>query len=97
MSTEPPCDLPFAHVPSECFNDDVSAHTAKGQSRAAVKVYAVRADYNQLLDIARQTHKENVADIFSCKVAGRVFVLPTFAEKSSTDRDELKGASTATK
>jgi DNA mismatch repair protein MSH4 len=28
-------------------------------------VYAVRANYNRLLDVARETYKENVGDIFA--------------------------------
>jgi DNA mismatch repair protein MSH4 len=28
------------------------------------RVYAVRANYNRLLDVARETYKENVVDIF---------------------------------
>jgi DNA mismatch repair protein MSH4 len=29
------------------------------------RVYAVRANYNRLLDVARETYKENVGDIFA--------------------------------
>ena len=29
------------------------------------RVYAVKANYNRLLDVARETYKENVGDIFA--------------------------------
>ncbi|KAK7688084.1 hypothetical protein QCA50_008454 [Cerrena zonata] len=46
------------------LNDD--ATLAKGGVKAVMsRVYAVRANCNRLLDVARETYKENVADIFA--------------------------------
>jgi hypothetical protein len=40
-------------------------------------VYAVRANYNRLLDVARETYKENVGDIFAlCRELSGAHELP---------------------
>jgi hypothetical protein len=41
------------------------------------RVYAVRANYNRLLDVARETYKENVGDIFAlCRELSGAHELP---------------------
>ncbi len=61
---------------AETLNED---HGLKprttGHAVKMAKLYAVRAEFNGLLDIARSTYKENVADIheskfFSCSLVG---------------------------
>jgi DNA mismatch repair protein MSH4 len=36
-----------------------------GLNALNARIYAVRANYNRLLDVARETYKENVGDIFA--------------------------------
>ncbi|KAI0932941.1 hypothetical protein AcW2_001415 [Taiwanofungus camphoratus] len=49
---------------SNSLNEE--AAPAKGGLGAVnARVYAVRANYNRLLDVARETYKENVGDIFT--------------------------------
>ncbi|RSH83103.1 MutS protein msh4 [Apiotrichum porosum] len=48
------------------INDEASLGTGKGTKRQMSKnskLYAVKSNFNQLLDVARATHAENVADI----------------------------------
>ncbi|KAF9453355.1 hypothetical protein P691DRAFT_771528 [Macrolepiota fuliginosa MF-IS2] len=48
-----------------CANLNEETITAKGGIGAVTaRVYAVRANCNRLLDVARETYKENVADIY---------------------------------
>lgn len=54
-----------ANLP-ERINDEASLGTGKGTKRQMSKnskLYAVKSNFNQLLDVARATHAENVADI----------------------------------
>ncbi len=39
--------------------------TQGGLGAVNARVYAVKANYNRLLDVARETYKENVGDIFA--------------------------------
>ncbi|KAH9949472.1 muts domain V-domain-containing protein [Amylocystis lapponica] len=53
----------IAQLVSESLNEEASP-TKGGLSAVNSRVYAVRANYNRLLDVARETYKENVGDIF---------------------------------
>ncbi|KAI5118520.1 hypothetical protein M0805_007689 [Coniferiporia weirii] len=46
------------------LNEDATAQKGGGLNAMNARVYAVKANYNCLLDVARETYKENVADIF---------------------------------
>ncbi|KAK7468350.1 MutS protein msh4 [Stygiomarasmius scandens] len=46
------------------LNEDTSP-TKNGIAAVNARVYAVKANYNRLLDVARETYKENVGDIYS--------------------------------
>ncbi|KAK7055436.1 muts 4 [Favolaschia claudopus] len=49
-----------------CTNLNEESTTAKGGIAAVnARVYAVKANCNRLLDVARETYKENVGDIFA--------------------------------
>lgn len=39
------------------------ARASKRQTAKNTKLYAIKSNYNQLLDLARSTYQENVADI----------------------------------
>ncbi|KDQ55011.1 hypothetical protein JAAARDRAFT_181849 [Jaapia argillacea MUCL 33604] len=45
------------------LNEDATPHKG-GIGAVNARVYAVKANYNRLLDVARETYKENVGDIF---------------------------------
>ncbi|KAL4244476.1 DNA mismatch repair MutS family protein [Abortiporus biennis] len=45
--------------------NDQAAPNKGGLGAITTKVYAVKANYNRLLDVARETYKENVSDIFA--------------------------------
>jgi DNA mismatch repair protein MSH4 len=47
----------------ECLNNDACATKGKAQNVKATRIYAVRANFNKLLDVARETYKENIDDI----------------------------------
>ncbi|KZT09019.1 uncharacterized protein LAESUDRAFT_742230 [Laetiporus sulphureus 93-53] len=54
----------IAELIASSLNDQ--AISAKGGLEAVnSRVYAVKANYNRLLDVARETYKENVGDIFT--------------------------------
>ncbi|KAF9505616.1 hypothetical protein BS47DRAFT_1322283 [Hydnum rufescens UP504] len=46
------------------LNDDATLGKKTGLPAANSKVYAVKANFNRMLDVARETYKENVSDIF---------------------------------
>ncbi|THV01237.1 hypothetical protein K435DRAFT_750386 [Dendrothele bispora CBS 962.96] len=46
------------------LNEDTSL-VKTGIAAANARVYAVKANYNRLLDVARETYKENVGDIYT--------------------------------
>ncbi|KAJ4485332.1 muts domain V-domain-containing protein [Lentinula aciculospora] len=46
------------------LNED-TAPTKHGIAAVNARVYAVKANYNRLLDVARETYKENVGDIYT--------------------------------
>ncbi|KAG8923711.1 MutS protein msh4 [Tulasnella sp. 418] len=48
----------------ETLNDDVNFSKGAGLGAINNKVYAVKANFDRLLDVARETYKENVGDIF---------------------------------
>lgn len=55
------CPLPTY---SERLNEDSSLkNTSKGQAAKKMKLFAVKANFNKLLDVARETYRENQADI----------------------------------
>ncbi|KAJ7791566.1 hypothetical protein B0H14DRAFT_3500262 [Mycena olivaceomarginata] len=47
------------------LNEDEEAPAKGGIAAVNARVYAVKANYNRLLDVARETYKENVSDIFA--------------------------------
>ncbi|CAD6586978.1 MAG: MutS protein msh4, partial [Tremellales sp. Tagirdzhanova-0007] len=48
------------------LNDDFSLkRSSKGQIAKTARLYAVKADCNRLLDVARETYKENIEDILA--------------------------------
>ncbi|TDL22289.1 hypothetical protein BD410DRAFT_748498 [Rickenella mellea] len=49
---------------SESLNEDASPQKGGGLNSVNSRVYAVKANCNRLLDVARETYKENVGDIF---------------------------------
>ncbi|PCH39267.1 hypothetical protein WOLCODRAFT_129135, partial [Wolfiporia cocos MD-104 SS10] len=49
---------------SETLNEE-EASAKRGLNAVNARVYAVKANYNRLLDVARETYKENVGDIFA--------------------------------
>ncbi|KAJ7591554.1 muts domain V-domain-containing protein [Mycena floridula] len=58
------------------LNED-SAPSKYGIGAVNAKVYAVKANYNRLLDVARETYKENVGDIYSlCSTLSDAHSLP---------------------
>jgi DNA mismatch repair protein MSH4 len=66
----------------ENLNDDVSA----GRSHSSIRtrrLYAVKSQCNPMLDVARETYKENIHDIMQCK--------STCVIKLMTGTDRLKG------
>ncbi|KAI0668609.1 muts domain V-domain-containing protein [Trametes maxima] len=50
----------------ESLNDE-AAPSKGGLNAVNARVYAVKANYNRLLDVARETYKENVGDIYSLR------------------------------
>ncbi|TCD71448.1 MutS protein msh4 [Steccherinum ochraceum] len=50
---------------SASLNEDAINPKGGGLAAATTRVYAVKANFNHLLDIARETYKENISDIFS--------------------------------
>ncbi|KAG8921608.1 MutS protein msh4 [Tulasnella sp. 408] len=86
---------------SDTLNQD--ANVAKGLAGLASlnsKVFAVRANYDRLLDVARETYKENVGDILDlCKSLASDHELPftpTFVESAggfwlTVRKDEVRG------
>ncbi|KAI0324451.1 hypothetical protein GY45DRAFT_1375540 [Cubamyces sp. BRFM 1775] len=56
----------IAALIAQSLNDE--AAPAKGGLNAVnARVYAVKANYNRLLDVARETYKENVGDIYALR------------------------------
>ena len=53
-------------VLSECLNDNACSTKGKAQNVKATRIYAVRANFNKMLDVARETYKENIEDIYQC-------------------------------
>jgi hypothetical protein len=45
------------------INEEATAHPGKAYNQKTLKLYAVRANAEQMLDVARGTFKENVDDI----------------------------------
>ncbi|KAG9045604.1 MutS protein msh4 [Tulasnella sp. UAMH 9824] len=86
---------------ADTLNQD--ANVAKGLAGLASlnsKVFAVRANYDRLLDVARETYKENVGDILDlCKSLASDHELPftpTFVESAggfwlTIRKDEVQG------
>ncbi|PCH33162.1 hypothetical protein WOLCODRAFT_93032 [Wolfiporia cocos MD-104 SS10] len=56
--------LRIEQLVSETLNEE-AAPTKGGLNAVNARVYAVKANYNRLLDVARETYKENVGDIFA--------------------------------
>lgn len=50
----------------EKINEDATAHPGKAFNQKALKIYAVRANQEPMLDVARGTFKENIQDIHTC-------------------------------
>ncbi|PAV21710.1 hypothetical protein PNOK_0166700 [Pyrrhoderma noxium] len=50
---------------AESLNEDATSQKGGGLSALNARVYAVKVNQNRLLDVARSTFKENVADIHS--------------------------------
>ncbi|KAJ3843139.1 muts domain V-domain-containing protein [Lentinula raphanica] len=60
----------------ESLNED-TAPTKNGIAAVNARVYAVKANYNRLLDVARETYKENVGDIYAlCNTLTQTHELP---------------------
>ncbi|KAJ3808136.1 muts domain V-domain-containing protein [Lentinula aff. lateritia] len=58
------------------LNED-TAPTKYGIAAVNARVYAVKANHNRLLDVARETYKENVGDIYSlCNALTQAHELP---------------------
>ncbi|THG99004.1 hypothetical protein EW026_g3280 [Hermanssonia centrifuga] len=53
---------------SDSLNDN-SVVQKGGLGAVNARVYAVKANYNRLLDVARETYKENIGDIFALNTA----------------------------
>jgi hypothetical protein len=49
------------------INEEATAHPGKAYNQKTLKLYAVRANAEQMLDVARGTFKENVDDIHKRK------------------------------
>lgn len=59
---------------AESIADDATLDTGRGstqQRKRNARLFAVKNTYNQLLDLARETLKENKDDIQECKLAER--------------------------
>ncbi|KAJ3551161.1 hypothetical protein NM688_g4876 [Phlebia brevispora] len=82
--------------------NDSAAPQRGGLGAINARVYAVKANYNRLLDVARETYKENVNDIFAlCSALSAEHGLPltlvyqdgaggfVFSVKKSDVQDEL--------
>jgi hypothetical protein len=67
MSNVPPsAKLVSMHVDpifAATFNEDATVHQGNKQNYKAIKLYAIIAEPNGTLDIARKTHTEHVEDI----------------------------------
>jgi hypothetical protein len=50
----------------ETFNEDTTVHQGKKRNYKAIRLYAIIAEPNRTLDIARKTHTEHVEDIHKC-------------------------------
>ncbi|KAJ3907340.1 muts domain V-domain-containing protein [Lentinula edodes] len=58
------------------LNED-TAPTKHGIAAVNARVYAVKANHNRLLDVARETYKENVGDIYSlCNALTQTHEIP---------------------
>ncbi|KZO99190.1 hypothetical protein CALVIDRAFT_404861 [Calocera viscosa TUFC12733] len=49
---------------AEALNEDAGA-VKSGVHNKNMKVYAVKANYNRLLDVARETYKEDIAEVYA--------------------------------
>ncbi|KAH8101458.1 muts domain V-domain-containing protein [Cristinia sonorae] len=50
---------------SDSLNDEATHQKGGGLTAVTARVYAVKANFNHLLDVARETYKEDVGDIFT--------------------------------
>ncbi|KIJ45044.1 hypothetical protein M422DRAFT_167040 [Sphaerobolus stellatus SS14] len=62
---------------SDSLNDDLATAKKTGLAAVNVRVYAVKASINRLLDVARETYRENVGDIYElCRELSNEHALP---------------------
>jgi hypothetical protein len=55
-------------IPStESINEEGTAHPGRDLNQKTRKIYAVRANTEPMLDVARGTYKENMEDIHTCQ------------------------------
>ncbi|KDQ19146.1 hypothetical protein BOTBODRAFT_485037 [Botryobasidium botryosum FD-172 SS1] len=65
----------------QSLNEDVTNSTGGGLQAVNIKVYAVKANFQRLLDVAREAYKENVGDIFTlCETLSEEHDLPLALE-----------------
>jgi len=55
--------IPF----TESINEEATAHPGRALNQKTLKIYAVRANTEPMLDVARGTYKENMEDIHTCQ------------------------------
>ncbi len=53
-----------------CLNEEAVATKGRAQNVKATRIYAVQANFNKMLDIARETYKEGVEDVYNRRFAG---------------------------
>ncbi|KAF8588523.1 hypothetical protein K439DRAFT_1406319 [Ramaria rubella] len=74
------CDERIANIEkrvSENLNEDAASNKRSGLGAVNVRVYAVKASINRLLDVARETYRENVGDIYQlCRELSEQHDLP---------------------
>lgn len=64
----------------ERINDDSvmgNRGQRKGQASKSERLYAIKSNCNQLLDLARDTYQENVSDIMECELSHMQYVALT--------------------
>ncbi|WVW84076.1 hypothetical protein I302_106105 [Kwoniella bestiolae CBS 10118] len=74
-----------------CLTTGMTALSGKSKSHTTARLYAVKAEFNHLLDVARKTFAENMEDIAqewlsrraSCDAIAKLDVLACFAELAS--------------
>ncbi|KAF8315442.1 hypothetical protein DL93DRAFT_2166804 [Clavulina sp. PMI_390] len=92
--------IEIERILARSVNDDAGAGKRAGITAVNNKVYAIKANFNLMLDVARETFKENVSDIQElCSLLKAEHDLPlvlTYNESGggfwlAIDKDELEG------